>query len=72
MSGSLVVLVVVVAAALALLAVVVAVARRRGAPAGPVDRAELQARQRATGQAHRPEHGYGADRTFGGGGGGSA
>ncbi|MEH3068579.1 MAG: hypothetical protein PGN15_11230 [Aeromicrobium erythreum] len=73
MSSSLVVLVTVVVVAVALLAVVVGLARRaarasRRGPTEPVDRAELQARQRSVGGAGRPEHGYGADRTFGGGG----
>jgi hypothetical protein len=71
MSSSLVVLVTVVVVAVALLAVVVGLARRAGRARPPgerVDRAELQAQQQALGQARRPEHGYGADRTYGGGG----
>ena len=56
--------------ATALLAVgLVLLRRNRGADgAAEVDRAELQARQAALRQARRPEHGYGADRTYGGGG----
>ncbi len=71
MSGSYAVLATNVAVAVVALLVVVVLARRVGRTrrsSGPVDRAELQARQRALGQARRPEHGYGADRTYGGGG----
>ena len=65
--------VIVVAVVLGLAAVVAVVRVARGRRGGPydtdaVDRAELQARQRAVQQARRPEHGYGADRTYGGGG----
>lgn len=71
MSGSYAVLAAVVAVAVLILLAVVVLARRAGRArrsGGPVDRAELQARQQALGQARRPEHGYGADRTYGGGG----
>lgn len=52
------------------IAVVLVRSRRGRGPSGDanIDRAELQARQAALRQARRPEHGYGADRTYGGGG----
>ncbi|MCX6408260.1 MAG: hypothetical protein NTV28_15205 [Propionibacteriales bacterium] len=72
MSSSLVVLVAVVAVAILLAAVIVrarrAVRTSRREPTEPIDRAELQARQRSVGGAGRTEHGYGVDRTYGGGG----
>lgn len=71
MSSSVAVLAAVVAVAVLTLLVVVVLARR-DRPArhedAALDRAELQARQQALRQARRPEHGYGADRTYGGGG----
>lgn len=71
MNSSYATLVAVVAAAVALLLVVVLLARRRGrdsTPSEPLDRAALQAEQQARGAARDGGHGYGADRTYGGGG----